>query len=252
MSTTASTLPSLSKPSPEDFLHASADYSRPVKITGQGEAWPAFREWTLASLASRYGDTPVKVFRLTPDLAARGDPDSGFDRLYTEMTVSEFASHMRHPAQSGRAFYWNQNLGEEPFRKLTEELVTPFPIAPGILPATYLWIGPQGCNSPLHYDLPDNVFCQLKGQKSIRLFSPEDSRYLSPHERDSKIFFVSRIDPLAPDLARFPEYRHATPLEVLMQPGEMLFIPALWWHHVTSVTDSISVNFWFRRGATGG
>lgn len=28
-------------------------------------------------------------------------------------------------------------------------------------------------------------------------------------------------------------------------PGEMLYIPPNWWHHVTALTPSFSVSFWW-------
>lgn len=40
------------------------------------------------------------------------------------------------------------------------------------------------------------------------------------------------LDPLAPDLARYPSYSQAQALRCTVQAGEMLYLPALWFHHV--------------------
>ncbi len=44
-----------------------------------------------------------------------------------------------------------------------------------------------------------------------------------------------------PDLDRFPRYREATPVEVVLNPGELIVVPAGWLHQVTSLDPSISV-----------
>ena len=237
----------LFKPSLADFREATDQYRAPVKITGETDQWPACREWSIPGMAQRFGDAPIKAMRLGSDGVARLDPETGFDGLYQEMGLRAFVESCGPGSASRPIYYWNQSLLEAPFTALRDEIATPLMIEPGASSGVYMWVGPRGCVSPLHYDLPDNIFCQVRGEKSFRLFSPDDSRYLSPHDETSKIGFVSRIDPVAPDLTLFPEYRHATPVDLIMKEGETLFVPARWWHLVTSLTDSISVNFWYHR-----
>lgn len=57
--------------------------------------------------------------------------------------------------------------------------------------------------------------------------------------------FTSKVDPLKPDLEKYPNFTKATMYECYLEPGEMLFIPSKWWHHVTSLEKSFSVNFWW-------
>lgn len=40
------------------------------------------------------------------------------------------------------------------------------------------------------------------------------------------------LDPLAPDLARYPAYSQARALRCTVRAGELLYLPALWFHHV--------------------
>lgn len=40
------------------------------------------------------------------------------------------------------------------------------------------------------------------------------------------------MDPLNPDLERYPQYRRARPLRCSVKAGEMLYLPSLWFHHV--------------------
>nr|XP_054949524.1 bifunctional peptidase and (3S)-lysyl hydroxylase JMJD7 isoform X4 [Pan paniscus] len=53
------------------------------------------------------------------------------------------------------------------------------------------------------------------------------------------------LDPLAPDLARYPSYSQAQALRCTVRAGEMLYLPALWFHHVQQSQGCIAVNFWY-------
>lgn len=56
---------------------------------------------------------------------------------------------------------------------------------------------------------------------------------------------ISNVDVEAPDLTAHPAFANATFTQAVLQPGEVLFIPARCWHYVRSLSTSISVNFWF-------
>ena len=57
--------------------------------------------------------------------------------------------------------------------------------------------------------------------------------------------YLSYVDCDNPDYERFPKFRQAVALEGILEPGEMLFLPAGWWHQVRSMDLAISVNFWW-------
>jgi jumonji domain-containing protein 7 len=44
--------------------------------------------------------------------------------------------------------------------------------------------------------------------------------------------------------AQFPRYKNATPLRVTVERGEMLYLPAMWYHHVAQSDVTVAVNFW--------
>ena len=53
------------------------------------------------------------------------------------------------------------------------------------------------------------------------------------------------IDPASPDLGKYPDYANATPMRVRVEAGDMLYLPSLWFHHVTQSHACIAVNYWY-------
>jgi ribosomal protein L16 Arg81 hydroxylase len=102
----------------------------------------------------------------------------------------------------------------------------------------FLWFGPRGTVTPLHHDAMNVLFNQVVGRKRFQLISPLESPYLY-----NSVSVYSDVDILEPDIVRFPLFAHAHPIELVLEPGETLFVPVGWWHHVESLDLSISVSF---------
>jgi hypothetical protein len=107
------------------------------------------------------------------------------------------------------------------------------------------WVGPAGTVTPLHCDYDDNIFAQIWGTKRIFLSPPHHDEFLYPREANA-ILFGSPFDPEAPDFDKFPLARQATMIEVIVHPGDMLYVPAGWYHQVRALTFSLSSNRWAR------
>jgi lysine-specific demethylase 8/hypoxia-inducible factor 1-alpha inhibitor (HIF hydroxylase) len=119
-----------------------------------------------------------------------------------------------------------------------------------------LWVGPGGHVESLHYDPTDGTLVQLHGSKRVILFPPSQTANLYPfpisvhlkHGMRLRSWF-SQVYPDRPDFAAFPKLRQALQhrYEVILKPGEMLYIPTGWWHEVESLGNGMvcSVNrFW--------
>ncbi|MCC5603392.1 beta-ketoacyl synthase N-terminal-like domain-containing protein [Nostoc favosum] len=101
--------------------------------------------------------------------------------------------------------------------------------------------------SPLHFDSVHNIFTQIRGRKKILLFPPSNylSFYPAAVDVNQGLQSFSKVDPNLPNLELFPKFPWQEKIEVLLQPGVMLYIPPFWWHHVTAVDENISLSFWY-------
>jgi len=108
------------------------------------------------------------------------------------------------------------------------------------------WMGPEATVSPLHYDGRANILCQVRGEKYVRLYDPKYSKYL--HARDGVLNNTSQIDIENVDRERFQDFSDLPYKEVILGPGDSLYIPTGQWHFVKALSRSISVNFWFNNG----
>lgn len=119
-----------------------------------------------------------------------------------------------------------------------------------------LWCGPSGHTSCLHYDPMDGILIQLAGTKQITLFPPSQLYNLYPFSIWNHLLrgvkrraSYSKVNPNKPDFQAFPKFelamRHR--IDLTLKPGELLFIPAGWWHEVTSVGSGMvcSINRWW-------
>jgi hypothetical protein len=109
--------------------------------------------------------------------------------------------------------------------------------------APRIWLGPKGTVTPLHCDYDDNLFAQLWGSKRFVLFPPHHDDFLYTRAINPALF-GSAFDPDAPDFERLPLARQATPLECVVRAGELLYLPAGWFHHVRALEFSLSANLW--------
>jgi hypothetical protein len=117
-------------------------------------------------------------------------------------------------------------------------------------PLTSLWVGNRA-RVAAHYDLPDNLACVVAGRRRFTLLPPDQvgNLYVGPLDLTPAGQPISLVDFAQPDLARFPKFaeaqRHARVAE--LGPGDALFIPSMWWHHVEALDAfNVLVNHWWR------
>ncbi|KIO29112.1 hypothetical protein M407DRAFT_55914, partial [Tulasnella calospora MUT 4182] len=251
--------------------------SRPVLFTGCFSAGtlPALTRWTNEYLSLKMGETPVSV-AVTPDGyadALKRGPD-GITTYFTEphtqhMVMANLLSLLSDPhfSQSSEVVYLqsqngNLNDPEGEFASLREDVPAQIPWASEALDkppeAVNLWIGDSRSITSAHSDPYENVYTVVRGRKHFTLLPPTEGwtlqermhphatytrpepalpLVLTPSDPQSQVSWTT-LDPVKDlDRIRTEAAFDVHPIEVTVNPGDALYLPAGWWHHVRQEGD---------------
>src|SRR5260221_9887559 len=122
-----------------------------------------------------------------------------------------------------------------------------------ILPGTVaprIWLGNRVV-TPAHFDESSNGACVVSGHRRFTLLPPEQvsNLYIGPLDYAPTGTPISMVSFREPDYERFPRFREALAHAQVadLAPGDALYIPALWWHHVESLDKfNMLVNYWWK------
>ncbi|MDH5822363.1 cupin-like domain-containing protein [Luteimonas sp. RD2P54] len=112
-----------------------------------------------------------------------------------------------------------------------------------------IWIGNRTTAS-CHYDALRNIACCCAGRRRFTLFPPDQIGNLYPGPLDPTPGgqAISLVDFSAPDFERYPRFRDALAVarSALLEPGDAIFIPSMWWHQVEGLAPfNVLVNYWW-------
>ena len=118
-------------------------------------------------------------------------------------------------------------------------------------PMVSIWM----CNQSrvaAHCDLPDNIACSVVGRRRFTLFPPDqiDNLYMGPLDITPAGRPISVVDFHQPDFEKFPKFKTAIANAMVaeLEPGDAIFIPSMWWHHVESLEAfNVLVNYWWKK-----
>jgi cupin-like protein len=244
---------------PAEFAARIQGRSHPVVLRGQLESWPAVR-------------------------LARQSPRALFESLRQLDDGQPVAAMYAAPEVRGRFFYTPDLLGvnfeqrrlplDHAISQLLDldGLAAPPTIYVGALPLQgrrarfaeenrldllgglalpRIWLG-NAATVQTHLDMSENLACVVCGTRRFTLFPPEQiaNLYVGPLDFTlaGQPCSLVRLD--EPDFVRYPKFRQAldTAVQADLGPGDALYIPYMWWHHV-QMTDPLNVlvNYWWAR-----
>jgi hypothetical protein len=244
----------------ERYLSGSG---KPVILTDVLNSWKARTKWTFDFFKSHYGseqvvpsiwpgDKYLKVIPFADYIDSLDNPNGRTPGFWIDLATKLPCEAPQESPDTPlyltgwRAFNLHPELLEDvdlspkftddwlpllppAFRKVLEENTK-------YLSGGFL-IGPAGSIATLHADILHThaYLAQIVGKKKCVLFSPDDSDYL----------YDGKVDPDRPNLEESPLFRRATAYECILEPGELLFMPSNWWHHVIALEKSITVSYNF-------
>ncbi len=234
--------------------------NEPAVLRGVADAWPIVRRaresaQSLADYIAGFGEkTPVKAFVGDEDVGGRffySDDLLGFNFERREFTLGELLARLIDLADESapESIY----AGAIPLRANLAALAAQNEIAlldPAIERLTSIWIGNRARTAP-HWDLPQNIAVVVGGERTFTLFPPEQlpNLYVGPLDVTLAGQPVSLVDLAHPDLERYPRFREALSLAqtARLAPGDAIYIPSMWFHHVESHDAlGVLVNYWWR------
>jgi hypothetical protein len=237
--------------------------NEPAILRGVVAGWPAVaraRESDVAIaqyLARLDNGTPVDALLLKPEEDGRIFYDAsmaGFNYLRTRTPVSRVVEQALRYARFARApaVAVQSALIARCLPGFKTDNVLPL-LAAAVEPR--LWVG-TAIVTPAHFDESHNIACCVAGRRRFTLFPTAQvaNLYIGPLDHAPTGTPVSLVDFARPDFERFPRFRealaHARVAE--LAPGDALYMPPLWWHHVQSLERfNMLVNYWWMRPAPG-
>lgn len=264
----------MARPSPLDTL---------PRIAARGAPAPA----DFAALVA--AETPVVIKGLIDDwvaLAAGRHSPGRLNAYLAGMDRGAAVPLMEAPARAGGRFTYRADMREFTFTKrsapLRETLAriegligqenaptvaiqmlplagalpefvrqNPMPLLPADI-APKLWLG-GSVKTQTHNDRDHNLACVIAGRRRFILFPPDQvaNLYIGPLDNPPPL---SLVDPENPDFDQFPRFRDALAAArvAILEPGDAIFIPKYWWHHVASLDPyNAMVNYWWGDTAKG-
>jgi len=242
---------------PDVFASEIIPAARPVLMKGLVSRWPAVglgltSESAIAGYIKAM-DTkqPTTVLEANSTIQGRfayGPDMYDFNFNSRSKSISEGIDRLLelldHPNPS--YVYIQSTPTAQYLPRFAGENVNPL-LSPAVTPR--IWIS-NATRAQTHNDNDHNIACVVAGRRRFTLFPPEQLKnlYVGPLERTPSGRAISLASLEAPDFEQFPRFREAlTHAQVAeMEPGDALYVPRYWWHHVQSLTPfNVLINYWW-------
>lgn len=236
--------------------------NRAAVFPGAARDWPLVQagldspEAALAHMAQFDAGVPLTVYRGGPEIAGRmfyNDDLTGFNfdsgRTPFPILLDQLYDAVRTEPQP--SIYVGSTDLDTFFPGLRDEgdVAAAHPLFANHDPIVSIWMGTR-TTATAHYDYSNNLAVCVAGRRRFTLFPPEQGAnlYPGPLSPTPGGQVVSMVDFSAPDFDRHPQFAealaHAQVAE--LEPGDVLFYPAMWWHHVEALSPfNILINTWW-------
>jgi Cupin-like domain/PilZ domain len=249
----------LHNPTRDEFLQRVARADVPFKVTGAIDHWMLVR--TLGMLANPIDQLDYLSCLLKKSVRFTVLPPekTGALRLGDDLKPNFSFRSKKAPfavfADEVKAYLFDPNRGtlylqSQPIESFAAQLGA-LDLFEGFEPlsAPRFWIGSGRQKLGLHNDPFSNIIAVFAGRKRLILAPPEElpNLYPAPFDRRLGNVFCSLVDVYSPDFEKFSRFRSAAKSIriAVLEPGEFLYMPPLWWHAVESDTFNVGINCWF-------
>lgn len=229
-------VPRIAAIDPSRFFNEFYAANRPVLLTGLIDHWPA-RTWRFDSLARAFGTVAVDV---QANRSTDRDYEIKMDRHTARQPLGDIINCIitGGPSNDFYVTAFNSVHNKQALAPLWADVGD----IPGILARQeprdgFFWMGPQGTITPFHHDLTNNLLVQIVGEKRVKLVSAAELPKMKNHLHCFSAWKGEELVPGPGDAS------HPAVLEVILNPGDALFLPVGWWHHVEGLSPHIGMSF---------
>ncbi len=222
--------------SKKEFLTRYYDKSQPVVFKEAAKNWPCCKKWSLDFFEKEYSNTDALMVEV------EGLTGHTVNKKFDIMTIGDLIKDIRNDGDKYLRFSPIVNnypaLKSDVDFSWLESFVTP----PAFGKAHYLFIGGKNSVTHLHSDQPCNLYVQISGRKKWTLMSMQDSALVYPQVTKTA-YFKTEVDFRSPDFDRYPLLKKVNRYEVVLNPGDVLYVPPHFWHYIENLDDTISLAF---------
>lgn len=237
--------------SPEDFKKNFYEPGIPLVITDLAKEWPAYEKWNWEYFKELAGDVRVALYN-----NVKSDAYTPINKADDYKTFGEYVDMISKGPAAWRIFLFNI-FDHAP--QLKQDFTWPEHLMKGFVKKyPMLFTGGASSITHLHFDidLSHIIHTQFAGRKRVLLFkySEKDKLYRKPFEVLSLADFSHYSDPHSgnPDYAKFPALKYVKGLEIVLNPGDTLFMPAGYWHHMEYIDSGFAMSLRALQSSLGG
>jgi len=216
----------------EDFSDSYFTPLRPLIIEDIAQSWPALKKWTPDFFKQQHGDKQVKVYN--ESFVEAGD---NYMSQAKSISLKEFIDAIMTTSQDLRMFLYNIKSG---IPELVNDVVFPDLVDGLSKQFIFMFFGCKGSVTQMHFDIDmSHVFhTAIFGRKTITLFPFEQGKNLHHYPFTCR----SYVDVHQPDFNEYPRLKNVEGYRVVLEPGETLFIPSGYWHHLVYEEASCAIS----------
>lgn len=236
--------------SPAAFKKNYYDAMKPLVMTDLSKDWPAYHKWNWQYFKELVGDVRVALYN-----NVKSDAYTPINTADDYKTFGEYVDMIRKGPAAWRIFLFNI-FDYAP--QLKQDFTWPEHLMGGFL-RKYPMLFTGGATSITHMhfdiDLSHIIHTQFAGRKRVLLFeyAEKNKLYRKPFEVLSLADFSHYADPDSKvDYKRFPALQYANGYEVILNPGDTLFMPAGYWHHMEYLDSGFAMSLRAMQNSLGG
>ncbi|AUP77238.1 cupin-like domain-containing protein [Flavivirga eckloniae] len=208
---------------------------KPVIIKGLANTWESTKKWNLDFFLGLEDDKDVYLL---------SDNFIQDDNRYRKASFKDYIKQLKDAEENDKNFkdYLTTLDIFEYYPNLKSHIDFSFFEKHTKVNDITAWIGPANTISGFHADTANNVYAQIKGRKMFIICSTKFNKTMYPSSKHIYGAVASDVDINNFEKDRFPEFKNNDFMSVILEPGDVLFVPQNWWHYVQALDPSISIS----------